>query len=414
MLITAPVIVLNMHYSGLGIARNLAHLPIPVFGLSNSKRFPGNHSKHCQYVPAPDSHSDPDALRDLLIQLAQQQGTRPLVLPTRDHDVVFLNRYRDSLSESLVIPQVGPEKLDQILNKSKLYAAAARSGIACPRHVTFDSQKDLQRHEKELQFPCVAKPPYAHAWRNDTLWNTVGRRKAVPVSSFDELNEFYSAVEPYEPALTVQEMVPGPDENLVIFGSYVSKDGQVSNYFTARKLLQYPDLYGTGVVVEHQIVPEIVEMSLSLLRDLGFYGISEIEYKLDQRTGEFKLIEINPRHWDQHELGSKVGVNLTEALYRDWTEDSVPQQTQSPATVRWISESDLFFAVLEDIAKGGSSTWKLLRLVRGSRIFSIFDASDLKPFGVMLLQLAREVFARLYQRVRRELSSRPVRTRSEP
>jgi predicted ATP-grasp superfamily ATP-dependent carboligase len=95
------------------------------------------------------------------------------------------------------------------------------------------------------------------------------------------------------------------------------RDHKVLASFTARKRLQYPPLAGTGVVVEALPIGEIVAPSKSLLAALQFHGISEIEYKRDTRDGTLNLIEINPRHWDQHGLGTAVGVNLSEAACRD-------------------------------------------------------------------------------------------------
>jgi len=41
-----------------------------------------------------------------------------------------------------------------------------------------------------------------------------------------------------------------------------------------------------------------------LLRACGYAGLAEVELKRDSKTGAFQLIEVNPRHWDQHELGT--------------------------------------------------------------------------------------------------------------
>ena len=134
-----------------------------------------------------------------------------------------------------------------------------------------------------------------------------------------DLMAAYARIREHEPVATVQQYIPGPEENLVVFGSYCNSAGTVRAFFTGRKILQVPPLRGTGVVLEARPVPEIVEPSKALLRALGFSGISEIEFKIHETTRVPYLIEINPRHWDQHHLGTACGVNLSLELYRDVT-----------------------------------------------------------------------------------------------
>ena len=40
--------------------------------------------------------------------------------------------------------------------------------------------------------------------------------------------------------------------------------------------------------------PELFRLGQNLIKAAGFYGISNTEFKKDQRDGRFKLIEINP------------------------------------------------------------------------------------------------------------------------
>src|SRR5206468_8764757 len=45
---------------------------------------------------------------------------------------------------------------------------------------------------------------------------------------------------------------------------------------------------------------DLVAPSIRLCKALNYRGMAEIEYKRDINTGEYKLIEINTRHWDWH------------------------------------------------------------------------------------------------------------------
>ena len=62
---------------------------------------------------------------------------------------------------------------------------------------------------------------------------------------------------------------------------------------------------------------EVVEQGLALLRQLGFHGLSQVEFKRDPRDGAYKLMEVNPRLWQWHGLAAACGVDLPLIAYRD-------------------------------------------------------------------------------------------------
>ena len=379
-----PVVILNMHYTGLGVARNLAGTGVSVYGLSSLRGFPGNSTRHCRFSIAPDSLSQRPQLLAFLREFADKLGAKPILFPTRDHDIAFILENRERLEERYVIPFAPNPVMELALDKDKLEAVAAEVGIACPRSLTLRGPEDLPQAREKITFPAIAKPVYASHWRKPGIWQAVGSQKVARIASYPELEAFYAKVSPYEKSMIVQEWIPGGDACLEIFGSYTGRDSEVRAWFTGRKRVQYPPESGTGVVVEGHPVPESVEPCRALLRRIGFFGISEIEFKRDERTGKHYLIEINPRHWDQHRLGTALGVNLTEALYRDLTGQPARPMAASGGTVRWIAELDYLMELARGAFRHGHYPPRtLLALLRGKRIYPVADPSDPLP-GLML------------------------------
>src|SRR5437867_4616910 len=87
-------IVMNMFYTGLGIARSLGEHGIPVVGLTAQHRIYGNFTRHAKVVFCADSRREPEALVAYLVKLGQELGNRAVIFPTRDDDLVFLDRFR--------------------------------------------------------------------------------------------------------------------------------------------------------------------------------------------------------------------------------------------------------------------------------------------------------------------------------
>ena len=343
---------------------------------------PGNSSTTIEFHSAPDSLTDAPALLDYLVRLAGKLGQRAVLLPTRDHDINFISQYRATLDEHFILALLPPAGLERVMNKDALADAARSAGLRVPQSVTVRKPLELEQ-ARDLRFPGICKPLYASQWRRARIWEAVGRQKARRVESFEELAGYYRGFSDLDPLITVQEWVEGGEENLLVFGSYCGADHEVAGYFTARKRLQYPPLAGTGIVVEALPLPRLEEPSRALLRALAFRGISEIEYKLDDRDGALYLIEVNPRHWDQHGLGTAVGVNLSELLYRNVTGQPMRAMRQSTDRVRWIAEAEYARHLARCLL--GRAPWSDAVLALGaSRTWAVYSPTDPGPFLSLL------------------------------
>jgi predicted ATP-grasp superfamily ATP-dependent carboligase len=321
-------------------------------------------------------------LAQFLEALADELGERPILLPTRDHDVNFISRFHTRLSARFILSTIAPGVLESVMNKDALAATAREAGIDVPRGVTVREVEQIKLVQT-LRFPCICKPVYSSQWRRPGVWEAVGRQKAKCVFSFEELVAFYAGFSALDPVIQVQEWIPGGERQLQIFGSYCASDHEVAAYFTARKRLQFPALAGTGIVVEAIRLPELVEPSRRLLRALNFHGISEIEFKRDERDGRLYLIEINPRHWDQHGLGNAVGVNLSEALYRDVTHQPQREMLQTNEPVIWVAEAEYLRHLLRCAL--GRADWENAAAAWGARrTWAVLDSTDPKPFLALM------------------------------
>jgi predicted ATP-grasp superfamily ATP-dependent carboligase len=91
-----PVVILNLSYSGLGIARDMTGRGARVVGLSSDQNIYGNFTRACEVWLAPNASQEPEKLADFLLRAASLLGGA-VVFPTSDFDVLFLDRFRSSL-----------------------------------------------------------------------------------------------------------------------------------------------------------------------------------------------------------------------------------------------------------------------------------------------------------------------------
>jgi len=372
--------VLNMYGTGLGIARNLGRYGISVVGVSSQPRAPGAPSRFSRHLVGPDSEAEPDRLAAFLLEQRRGEEAPAVLLPTRDHDIFFLERHRGRLAERFLFSQPSGDALDRIMDKARLAEYARSIGIASPRTWRVRSQADLERIRGEIAFPVVLKPVVAARWRHAAAWEAAGQRKGARTSSFPELLGTYQQIAPHEPEALVQEWVPGPEDQFYVYGTYFDREGRHAAGFTARKLLQYPPEFGLGCLVQTFDDPDVEASSIRLLRSLEFRGIAEVEWKRNASTGELSLIEINPRHWDQHELGTRCGVNLTHIAYRDLCGMAPMPVRTSRRRCYWIGEQGMWGALKDDVKHGRVRTLRLSApALLAPKVFALWSWRDPAP-----------------------------------
>jgi len=425
-----PVLVMNPYYSGLGIARCLYGRSISVLALCSERGVPGTKSRYFDRVlNAPNGRDEPQALCDFLMKTAAGLEGRPIVFPTRDFDVIFLERYREVLAEHFVLPQPEGSPILRVMDKLELASVAGGLGIATPKTVACISAVDVDRRADDMRFPLIVKPRFAYQWRHKGLWEKVGAQKAFITATREELRALYPRLSLASEEVLLQEYVAGEDADIYVLCAYIGRDGEPKGYFTGRKVRQSPPLVGTGCVVEALDRPAVVGPSLSLLKAFGYTGIAEVEFKHHRATDTYHLIEINPRHWDQHELGTVAGINISWLAYADMAGLPVePTMPCYPSGVRcvWVAEPELaadlarnaLAAIAAAPARGRwrhtlatiAAAWReATTLLRGRRIFALSRLDDPWPGAVAALAFARDAIAGLRRRVARKVR-RPQRS----
>lgn len=394
-----PVLILNMFYSGLGIARAMAGRGVRVIGLSANRKAFGNFTRLCEVRPAPSSCEEPEALANYLLSVASDLDGA-VIFPTCDFDVLFLDRFRRQLEPyyRLAIP---PENCPaRILDKAALAGIAQWAGLSVPQTLKVSTPEEIDEVPRRIAFPCVVKPVRSVHWHGGDNWLRAGSRKGFLAHTAEELSRGYRQVSAVHPEVLVQEWIPGGVENIVIMGAYVGEDSEPLAYFTARKIIQSPEDFGTGCVVRSEDAPELLGPSRRLWQALNYQGMAEVEFKRDPRTGEYRLIEMNARHWDQHELGCVSGVNLTSVAYCHLTGQPVPIRRGLTRSAVWIAEDELLSYAVRSAIQGRLRLRPLLAGLSPPRMWGAFRWRDPQP---LFRRMAMEAGPSIVRKIKRTL-----------
>jgi predicted ATP-grasp superfamily ATP-dependent carboligase len=235
------------------------------------------------------------------------------------------------------------------------------------------SAEDLDAVDAEP--PYVIKPAikehffYAtgcKAWRADTRDELARRvRAAAAIVGSEEV--------------VVQELIPGGGDAQLAYCAFF-KDGASRASMVARRLRQHPVEFGrASTFVRTANVPELEEMSARFLHSIGYYGLVELEYKVDARNGQIKLLDVNARTWGYHSLGQRAGVDFPYLLYADQVGLPVPPGARALPDVTWIRlATDVPTAAME-FARRRLDWRAYLRSLRAPQVESVFSRDDLGP-----------------------------------
>ena len=306
-----PAVVLHVAFaSGLGVIRDLAAYCVPVLGLDPSPRAIGLRSRFAAGIVCPDPKEDEEAFLTFLEDLGSRLPRRGVLFPTHDEYIWPISRNAARLEPYFRIPFSRWDAMQRLHDKRAQLEAAWKVGVDTPKTAFVDSHDDLERGADEIGFPAIFKPVESLAFK------TRFRRHVLEIQTRDELERVYERVTDCG-TLMLQEVVPGGDEELWSFGSYLDAQSRPMAEFAGHKLRQHPVRFGHCRMAVSRWNDEVATAGLRLLQELHYHGVSQVEFKRDARDGRYRLMEVNARHWMWHSLATACGVNLSLAAYRD-------------------------------------------------------------------------------------------------
>ena len=306
-----PAVVLHVAFAnGLGVIRDLGRFGVPVLGLDPNPRAIGLRSRYSAGMVCPDPKDDEEALLTFLEDLGRRLPRKGVLFPTHDEYVWPISRAAARLEPYFHIPFSRWDAMQRLYDKRAQLEAAWKVGVDTPKTVFVDSHADLERGADQIGFPAIFKPVESLAFK------TRFRRHVLEIQTRDELERVYEQVSD-RGTLMLQEIVPGGDEELWTFGSYLDAQSRPLADFTGHKLRQHPVRFGHCRMAVSRWHEEVAAAGLRLLQELRYHGVSQVEFKRDPRDGRFCLMEVNARHWMWHSLAAASGVNLSLAAYRD-------------------------------------------------------------------------------------------------
>jgi D-aspartate ligase len=372
-------VIVGGDYQGLGIVRSLGRHGVPVCVIDDEKSI-ARFSKYTTHAIRTASLRDERQTVDIVMEIGQRLGLDGWVLyPTRDETVAAFSRYRTELAERFRVPTPGWNTMQFVWDKRNTYGLASALDIPTPRNWRVSSVDELD--QIPLDAPVALKP----AIKEHFIYATGA--KAWRANTRTELRELFARASAHVGSgeVMIQDLIPGGGEQQFAYCAFYKGQRALAS-MVVRRRRQHPSEFGrASTFVEAIELPILETLSERFLRAIDYYGLVELEYKLDPRDGQYKLLDVNGRTWGYHTLGRGAGVDFPYLLFADQMGEAI-EPRRGRAGVSWIRlVTDLPTGIVEMLSR--RLDWReYVRSLKNAQVEAVFNREDPLP-GLMELLL---------------------------
>ena len=329
------------------MARELNKLGHELTALCAQKMSSGYATRYLHHkYKSPDLHHNENEFRNYFYQHLEK-NCYDLIIPMGDESAYFLSQAKravTALYPQTVCAVENYETFEWANDKQKLMEVCAKYDIVHPKTRLLpmngsNSSKAQEFHEEVkavadyVGFPAMIKPNLS-----------AGAKGITRVNSVEEILEVLPSLQKSFGVCTLQQYVEQPDYyyNVMLFRT---KEGKTAAY-TVIKIQRYFPLKGGSScyseTVEH---PFLVQQCEQCLKKLNWHGFADFDILEDKRTGELKIIEINPRVPSSLQASFAAGVNFAEIFVEEYLGEGKHNAYPYKANqqVRWFGLDVMWF-----------------------------------------------------------------------
>jgi CelD/BcsL family acetyltransferase involved in cellulose biosynthesis/predicted ATP-grasp superfamily ATP-dependent carboligase len=312
------------------------------------------------------------------------------ILPVADISTFLVTANAARFGPNCAVPFATAAAVARAADKVDVMQIASRLGVPVPATIVVCDPSRVP--ETDWPYPVVIKPRQSRI-RTATGWVSTSVSYA---GSRDELLRDLAARPRHEFPVMLQERINGA--GMGVFACY--DEGHPVALFSHRRVRERPPWGGVSVLSESVALdPQAKKYATQLLDELEWQGVAMVEFKIDERDGQPKLMEINGRFWGSLQLAIDAGVDFPALLVRTLTQKPIgpPPTYRAGVRSRWLW-GDIDALLLTLFAGSRAAAWwqphrisALLEFMKlaGPRLH--YDNPKLDDFRPWLLETRRRL-----------------------
>lgn len=314
-----PVVLFGDYIAAYGVIRALGPKSIPIYIVSQDGKGICTHSRYVKKTLTL-SAADGFFINKLKDWISQNVGPEAVLMIAGDDQYLdILSQNHASLEPNLKCTFPPWHVVKKVRNKRETYKIAESIGIPIPQTHFIESESELKEiisKGLKLKYPLLMKSEKSKEFVSKY------KTKGVVSNNEKEIFDNYTKYEGFMGELLLQEMIPGDENKLLNFIGIYNKEADPIQIFMNRKR-RTSGQFSSCTLMETMWSQDVLNYSNRLIKEIGYYGYANPEFKYDVRDGQLKLMEINGRISMSNSHALRCGLNIIESLYGEALNESV-------------------------------------------------------------------------------------------
>lgn len=260
-----------------------------------------------------------EVIKKLANEFAEAHKEKKILLVgCGDNYVKRIAANKGEYRENIIVPYMDECILSELMDKEQFYKLCEKHGIPYPKTIecTMDNYQSVA---PSFKAPYILKPGNGVMYFANPF---EGQKKVFILDSFDELCETLEKVykSGYTDNMIIQDYVPGDDTYMRVLTGFSDKNGKVKMMCLGHVLLEEHTPYGIGnhavIITEHE--EKLVNQFREFLEKIEYKGFFNFDIKFDERSGIYKVFEINVRQGRSNYYVTGAGFNVAEYFVKEF------------------------------------------------------------------------------------------------
>ncbi len=306
-----PALLLGCGLTVLGVMRCLGRARIPVYCLSGGLGFEAS-SRWCRKLGGGIGTYAP--VSELERALDSLPFDKAVLIACSDQWTLEAARISAPLKERFRVCSPAPDVVRRFVNKGEFAELVQSAQVPHPFTVIAKTDVEVRDLASKSGGRLFLKP-----MDSQRFLQRFGK-KAFRLDDVARAVEVFSRAREAGLEVLVQEYIPGASDRHYFVDGFVRQNHRIHAAFGRRRLRMFPLEFGNSsymISVPIDEVAEAVDTLEKLFNAAGYRGVFSAEFKLDERDGHLKILEVNCRPWWYVQFAAECGVNVIDMAYRD-------------------------------------------------------------------------------------------------
>jgi predicted ATP-grasp superfamily ATP-dependent carboligase/phosphoglycolate phosphatase-like HAD superfamily hydrolase len=320
-------------------------------------------SDKIEYVSSPTLSEK--AYIQSIIQILKKHSI-DIIIPVGFIDFLTISKYKKIIEKYCVVPTENYGKICLVSNKWYARKLAKMVNVSYPQSILLksDETKPIFDFIEKSGLPIVVK-------------GLGDNSKPNFIADIDRLLKVLN-VRIKKEKILLQEYIPGTGVGYFV----LSVRGKPLAEFAHQRIFEATPLGGASVKAQTFLDSEIFDLGRSIIHKLEWTGLMMVELKKENETGNFYLMELNPKFWGSLELAYRAGVDFPRYLVDFYLFKKMPEKI----SVKNVKFSWVESAIASYSKYGLKATIEaLLKTLQKNLLMTDLHIHDIPNFSIKVL-----------------------------